>query len=173
MLSDYAEAFDSFILANKQRAWDFALEIEGAPNELNILAKNISYEPVTINTGAKQIGSQQWNLIESTEAVSLTATLRDAFIIDGNKQRLVLYDFLKEWAGLEVNADGTFGIPAEYVKKVTIHHLAEKETDPDVYYMFLRNIGDRPQDRSSKELFEFPITLIEYSTNGINQAAFQ
>ena len=164
-LEDYTEKLvNEFAEQDKQPAWEFAIEIEDAPKELNILAKDLSYEPITINVEEKNYGAQQVTTPIGQERVTLTVTLRDT-------KKKVLYNWCKKLAAEITHSDGTFGIPAEYVKEVTIFSSTniEEDGDPDVYYMIFTNVGEISKDRSSREYMEFPITMTQYKTSGFEK----
>ncbi len=159
---DYIEEqVEMLVQTEKRPAWEFAIEIDGAPDVLDILAKDLSYEPVTINLGEKNYGSQQVSMPLATERTTLVLTVRDT-------KYKWLYHWCKEWAGKIANTDGTFGLPEEYVKTVTIYSNSNKAEDPwpTKYQMMLTNVGAINPDRSSRNQYlEFSITLTEYKTS--------
>lgn len=155
------DAVESLVQTEKRSSWEFAIEIEGAPDQLDILAKDLNYEPVTIGMQEKNFGSQQVSMPTATERTTLVLTVRDT------KYKL-LYHWCKSWAGEIARSDGTFGLPEQYVKAVTIYSNSNKLEDPwpTKYQMMLTNVGAINPDRSSRNQYlEFPITLTEYKTS--------
>jgi len=154
------QCVDELVSLDKQGAWEFCVEIEDAPDEMDILAKDISYEPITINVEEKNYGSVQVAPPMNADRVTLTMTVRDT-------KDKKLYNWFKWLASQIVHSDGTFGIPVEYVKRVRIFSSTDKsDPDPDEFYMVFTNIGEMSKDRTSKEHFEFPITWSQYKTSG-------
>jgi hypothetical protein len=158
------QCVDELVSLDKQGAWDGCLEIEDAPVEFDILIKDWSYEPITINVEEKNYGSVQVAPPMNAERVTLTMTARDT----KNKK---LYKWLKWLASQIVHSDGTFGIPFQYVKRVRVFSSTNKDDDPDPdeFFMIFTNIGEMSKDRSSREHFEFPITWSQYKTSGFEQ----
>lgn len=161
------DIIQSLILLDKQPGWEFAIDIEGAPDELGTLAKDLEYEPITINVEEMNYGAQQFTMPVNQERVTINVTLRDT-------KDKKLYKWCKEIAAKVVHSDGTFGIPAEYVRRVTIFSLTNKEEDksPDEYYMIFTNVGSLNRDRASKDFFEFPITITQFKTSGLGQSKY-
>ncbi len=155
---------ESLVTTSKRPAWEFAIDIEGAPPELDLLARDLSYEPFGITLEEKNYGSQQVSLPVNNERLSLTITLRDT-------KDKKLYTWCKQKASEIIHSDGTFGLPAEYVKQVVIYSTSDKtaDPDPDVFYMIFTAIGAINPDRSARGQFlEFPITMTQYKTTGYN-----
>lgn len=156
-----AQQVESYLKRNIRSAWEFTIDIEGAPDELNIYARDLSYDPIAINVADYAIGSKQFSLPDSTEKNTLVVTVRDT-------QEKKLYNWCKEWAADIVHTDGTFGIPIKYLKKIMVYSTTDKAKDPspDIFPdMMLTNLGAINPDRSNRTGYlEFQITLTQYKT---------
>ncbi|MCP4752653.1 MAG: hypothetical protein GY866_17340 [Proteobacteria bacterium] len=156
------EYVEELVSTPKQPAWEFAIEIETAPDEFDTLAKDLSYEPITINVEERNYGAQQVATPVNQERVVLTVTLRG----DKNKK---LYNWCKKLAAKIVHSDGTFGIPSEYVVRVRIYSSTNKDDDPDPdeFHMIFTNVGAINPDRAANsDYLEFPVTFSQYKTSG-------
>ncbi len=161
-IQDIEIQVEALVQVNKRPAWEFAIDIDGAPGELDILARDLSYEPITINVEERNFGSQQVTMPSGTERTTLVITLRDT-------RDKKLYQWCNKVASEVAHSDGTFGLPENYVKEVTIYSTTSKDDDPspDTYKMIFTNVGAINPDRSAKDQYlEFPITMTEYKTGG-------
>ncbi|MBU2648431.1 hypothetical protein KKI24_27240 [bacterium] len=160
------QLIDEFVVIERSGAWEFAIEIEDGPNDavsskmIDTLAKDISYEPITINVEEKNYGSQQVALPMNQERVTATITLRD----DKKKTN---YRWCKQEAGKIIHDDGTFGVPIEYVKRFRFYSTTDKSDEPDEWGMFITNVGEISRDRSSKEHLQFTITVTQFKTSSV------
>lgn len=156
---------DQFIMIEKEEGWEFKLEIEEAPPELDLLAKDLEYGPIAITEETKEIGGIQSSQLTGTERVTLTITIRD----DKTRKN---YNYFKKWAGEMVHADGTFGLPIDYLREVKIYNNSNSEWDqePEVYLMKPITVGDITKDRSNTTQFnEFPVVLTEHKNSGFKR----
>ncbi len=60
-----------------QQGWQFRVEIDGQPSDLDIYVKEVTYGGLTIEYEAKQIGSQTLNAPVNKTAGLVTLIVRD------------------------------------------------------------------------------------------------
>lgn len=141
-------------------SWQFKIEIEGQPSDLDIYVKDITYGPTEISNEAIKVGSRALTFPTQAQPVSLSMTVRDN--IDERVSK-----FFDSLASQTVNPDGTVNLPFGangYVKKVTRYNLQEDGTEKlmDTWHMFAVQRGDVTESREDANFLEFPITFIQF-----------
>ena len=144
------------------KEWNFSLEIEGAPLDLDFYVKDISYGFFETDIDEAKYGSMPEAWPSSLNSKRLTMNMRD------NEDQRVL-TFMIQWMSLVFPGwfDGTVGLPlgAEgYEKTVEIFNLDVEGTKNQVikgkYYP--TQVGDFTRSRENGAFLEFPITLVMF-----------
>lgn len=140
--------------------WQFKLDIEGAPDDLDIYVKDISYGPTQIENEPIKVGGTTITYPTGSAPVSLSMTVRD-----NEDERIA--DWFDDWAELVVHEDGTVGLPYGsdgYVKKVKrIFVDADgSEEERDEWEMFPVQRGDVTESREGQGFLEFAVTFIQF-----------
>lgn len=143
-----------------KQAWEFKLEIEGQPEDLDIFVKDITFGPTEIANDPVKVGGRTLTYPTGAEPVSLSMTVRDH-----RDERIA--NFFDDWAAKVVNDDGTLNLPYGddgYVKKVKRYALNEDGTDDlrNTWEMFTVQRGDVTESREEGNFFEFPMTFIQF-----------
>jgi len=144
--------------ADFQHPWDFRLEISGMrkdlENDFDLLVKDISYGPVTIETEAIKAGGITLTFPVGTEPVSLTMTIRDLSTRPFSK-------FFDKWAKSVANENGTFNLQTQYLKRVSRISLSNPD-DVETWYMLPTKRGDITESVDGEGLLEIPYTMIQF-----------
>lgn len=149
------------IRTNFKHTWQFRLEIEGAPSDLDFYVKDISYGPTQIENDPIKVGGRILTYPSSAAPVSLSMTVRD------HEDERVSKWFDKR-AAMAVHPDGTVGLPYGedgYVLKAHRFHVDADGTEEerDVWEMFPVQRGDVTESREGTGAFlEFAITFIQF-----------
>ncbi len=145
-----------------QAGWQWYVEIEGQgitqPNGLQLYLKEISYEPITIETKEINIGSTKLTYPESAAPVDVTMMCRDH--ID---QRI--YNWAKLQALKVVHPDGTVGIPSEFLLDWRRYSLSEESENmvlTEDIPVFITGVGEISESREDAKFLEFPITYKQF-----------
>lgn len=141
-----------------QQGWQFRVEVDGQPADLDIYVKEITYGGLTIEYESKQIGSQTLNAPVNKSASVVTVTVRDHE--DGR-----VAAFFEKKAKLVVNPDGTVNLPVDYLFKMRLYRL--KSDDSEVldkeWTVSAAEYGEITRDRSAvTEFVSFPMTFQKY-----------
>ncbi|PHM39221.1 hypothetical protein Xmau_03128 [Xenorhabdus mauleonii] len=146
------------------QGWQWAIEADGL-NGLDMFAKDITYDSVTIETEAKQIGAVVFNKPTHRAAGTITVTVRDAE--DG-----VIARWFDERANRVTNGDGTVNLPADYAMGIRLYRVMqsggiELESEFDVFPLS-RGETTRARDQVT-EFLSYPLTFIKTSStdNGL------
>lgn len=150
------------VTTNFKYSWQFRLEIEGAPSDLDIYVKDISYGPTQIENDAIKIGAKILTYPTTSQPVTLSMTVRD------NEDERISKWF-DDWAGSVINEDGTVNLPfgdSGYVKNVTRYFIdadGESENEMDQWGMYPVQRGDVTESRDATGTFlEFAVTFIQF-----------
>lgn len=104
---------------------------------LAILASDVSYSPGMVQGSKVNIGGAAMDSVNGIEATEVTITTLDDSV--GTLKRW----FLGKKAQM-VNADGTFGLPADYCVQIEIVHGAPTEDAPQAEAAFRSHFRMRP-----------------------------
>lgn len=139
-----------------QRQWQFRLDIDGAPSDLDFYVKDVSYTAREISTDEEQCGATVLTWPKGITPVRISVTMRDN--MDERIRKWVI-----EWMDTIVYPDGTVGLPSDYVRTARKYIVAEdsSETLSDTWQVFPVSIGDISQSRDSDDFLEFPITFVQ------------
>lgn len=141
-----------------QQGWQFRVEIDGQPSDLDIYVKEITYGGLTIEYESKQIGSQTLNAPVNKTAGLVTLTVRDHE--DGR-----VAEFFNKKAKKVVNDDGTVNLPIDYLFKMRLYRL--KSDDSEVldkeWTVSAAEYGEITRDRSAvSEFVSYPMSFQKY-----------
>lgn len=99
----------------------------GIMADFNMFATNVSYAPITISSEAMRAGSGSFDVVQGSERVSMRVTTLDDE--DGT---------IKKWfsdRGSRVcHADGTYGLPVDYLLRVEVYHAHITDEAPSAYF---------------------------------------
>lgn len=168
----------SLVRAPMQHPWEFRLEIEGMAESLakknggangisdfDLLVKDISYGPITIETEVIKAGGVTLTYPIGTEAVTMTMTIRDF------KKRPFYHWFRDEWCakvlgrGPDNNFNGTFNLPFQYLKSVTRISLSDPN-DVEDWVMLPTKLGDITESVEADGFLEIPVTMVQFRSIG-------
>lgn len=143
--------------------WQFRLEISEAPANFEVLVKEISQEPFSIQTDTFNIGSIPFSIPNASEPITLTATCYDT-------EDEAIYRWFESCIGKVVNQDGTFNHPAEYLLTCKIYRRMQDGTEVlrQNMRMIPLKLGALTESFESKENLEFPLTFVEFRGGGID-----
>jgi len=152
---------------SKANIWHIAIEdVRKMPhsfNNINLFANDVSYSPITISGERKNVGSGSYDTITGAEGVEMKITAKDNEV--GELKR-----WLKERAEIMCKSNGLFGLPIEYVIRVTVTHafcsqVAEGAAKAvrDQYIMRLSNV-DYNKDRRNDTLEDVSFSLSQFDT---------
>jgi hypothetical protein len=173
-LYDAREQFKAFMKTDWEKANLWHLSIEdlvptvNSYNNINFFANSVSYSPITITGEAIAIGSGSYDKVTNSERVEMQITSKD----DTNG---TIKKWLKERAAILAQPDGTFGLPVDYLQRVSVLHAYVSEdsdgassggiirADVDTYIMRLGNI-QYSKDRRTDELAEIQFSMVQFDT---------
>lgn len=143
-----------------QQGWQFRVEIDGQPSDMDIYIKEVTYGGLSIEYESKQIGSLTINAPVSKSASVVTVTVRDHE--DGR-----VAAFFEKKAKLVVNPDGTVNLPVNYLFKMRLYRL--KSNDSEVlekeWTVSAAEYGEITRDTSAvTEFVTFPMTFQKYKS---------
>ena len=157
------------VAAPFQEPWQWKVEIDGLPDNLlnvrngvstfDLLAKDISYSPIEIETEAIKAGSVTLTFPSGVQPVIITMTMRDL-------QDERLKKWFKSAAKKVANGDGTFNLPYGkdgYLLKMRRISLADPNI-VDKWMVFPQKLGDITESVESPGFLEFPINFVQFRT---------
>lgn len=145
-----------------EQGWQFRLNIQDAPSDLDLYVKDISYGATEISTDAKRVGAITFNDPVSAEPVTLALTCRDHE--DGR-----VATWFDSLAARVVNPDGTVNLPAQYLFEVSVMALKEdgSEEERERWIVLPLTRGDTTKSVATTDAFvEIPLTFIQYRSLG-------
>ncbi|PHM51917.1 phage tail protein [Xenorhabdus hominickii] len=141
------------------QGWQWAIEADGL-NGLDMFAKDITYDSITIETEAKQIGAVVFNKPTHREAGTITITVRDS-------EEGAIARWFDERANRVTNSDGTVNLPAQYAMGIRLYRVMQNggldlESEFDVFPVS-RGETTRSRDQVT-EFLAYPLTFIKTSS---------
>jgi len=149
--------------------WQFRIEVippsgfSKPPADFDIYVKDITYDPIEIETETEKIGGHTVTWPISLAPVTLTMTMRDN--VDGR-----IRDWFGNISGGIVNKDGTVNLVRKSLCKVIRYGLVStsggisEENIGDTLLMIPTKLGEISESRGEGGNVEFPITFVEHST---------
>lgn len=132
-------------------------------NNINLFANDISYTPITITGEAVAIGSGSYDKITNAERVELKVTTKD-------DERGSVKRWLTEKCNIMCRKDGLFGLPIDYLMRVTVTHAfcsqvadGAAKAHRDQYIMRLSSL-DYNKDRKNDALEDVTFSLTQFDT---------
>ena len=142
------------------KSYQFRLDVTGQPAELDLYAKDISYGCFDVQTDEVQAGGivYAYPTCDGTHRISMT--LRDT-----QDQRV--WTWLRDWMRLVVHADGTVGIPSEYVRTATLYNLADDGTETvwKAFELYPTQCGDVSRSREQGEFMDLPVVFTTFHSS--------
>lgn len=141
-----------------QQGWQFRVEIDSQPSDLDIYVKDITYGAVTIEYESKQLGSQTINAPINKTAGTVSVTVRDHD--DGRVEA-----FFQKLADKVVNSDGTVNLPVDYLIKMRLYRLLSNDSEKldKEWIVSAAECGEVTRSRTDvTELISFPMTFQQY-----------
>lgn len=144
-----------------QQGWQFRVEVDGQPSDLDIYVKDITYGAGTIEYESKQIGSLTINAPINKTASLVTVTVRDHE--DGRVEA-----FFDKLADKVVNPDGTVNLPVDYLVKMRLYRLlsGDKEKLDKEWTVSACECGEITRSRNEvTEFLSFPLSFQKYKSS--------
>lgn len=163
-LAEARQRFDEFAAIDhaKKNLWHISVEnlSAGAAPDMNLFATEVSYAPIGLTGEAIRIGSGSFDKVDGSERVEMRITTLDDK--DGT---------IKRWhADLTARAarpDGTFGLPIEYLVRITVTHAFIDEGVGNAYVdTYVMRPGPMEYDHSRRDdaLQELQFTMVQFDT---------
>ena len=163
-LAEARQRFDEFasIQHAKKNLWHISVEnlSAGTAPDVNLFATEVGYTPITINSEGVRIGSGSFAKVDGTERVEMRVTTYD------DKDGTIKRWFADLASGL-AKPDGTFGLPIEYLVRVTVTHAFIDEGVGNAYVdTYVMQPGTIEYDHSRRDdaLQELQFTLVQFDT---------
>lgn len=163
------------VAAPFQEPWQWKVEIDGLPDNLlnvrngvstfDLLAKDISYSPIEIETEAIKAGSITLTFPSGTQPVIITMTMRD-LQDERLKKWFIGWSRGKGEVPGVANADGTFNLPFGrdgYLRELRRISLVDPE-DVQKWMVFPQKLGEITESVESPGFLEFPISFVQFRT---------
>lgn len=151
----------------KKNLWYIAIDdMKGgaeSPKNVNLFATNVGYSPHTITGDPVQIGSGVADTITGTERVDMRISTMD-------DERGSIKRWFKDLSLRVAHPDGTFGLPVDYLLRITVIHAFIGEQADGAGNAFIESFVMRPvsieldKDRRSDELEELQLNFTEFDT---------
>lgn len=157
--------------------WQFRVEVDGEDDKartmfkkdaahhslFDYLAKNVSFGPTEIATEPVEAGANVFTFPKTSQPVVITMTVRDTADRD-------LYNWFTAWAGKVVNDDGTFNLPYDYTRILTIYSYRDDDGGSENALwsglVYPAKMGDIEMSVDGEGFTEFPITFQQFSSLG-------
>lgn len=134
-----------------------------SPSLINLLATDVSYAPWTITGDAVRIGTGYMDTVQAAERVEMRVTTMDDAA--GSLKK-----WFEERSLLIGHADGTIGLPVDYLVRVTVTHavigdnaIGAKSAKKDVFIMRPGNI-EYDLSRRDQAMSELQMTFVQFDT---------
>lgn len=132
----------------------------GSAPYLNLFATEVSYTPITIAGEAMRVGSGQFDKVDGTERVSMRLTTYDDS--SGTIKR-----WFHDLAAKLAHKDGTFGLPSEYLIRLTVTHATITEGQGGAFtneYVMRPESIESELSRREDGLEELQMTFVQFDT---------
>lgn len=143
------------------QGWMFAVEVDGMSG-IEFFVKDITYGKYTIETEAKRIGANEYNIPVARTAQAVTMMVRDTNIG-------IVHDWFESCVANVINDDGTVNLPGAYLMNIRIYRLVSTgvpvlETELTV---IPTQLGEITRSKDQVTEFEtFPLTFVQWKTFG-------
>ncbi|OKP00191.1 hypothetical protein [Xenorhabdus eapokensis] len=158
-LSNAKAVVHSALRIRYAQGWQWAIEADGL-NGLDMFAKDITYDSITIETEAKQIGAVVFNKPTHREAGTITITVRDS-------EEGAIARWFDERANRVTNNDGTVNLPLEYSMGIRLYRVLKNgslELDSE-FDVFPISRGETTRSRDQvTEFLSYPLTFMKISS---------
>lgn len=143
--------------------WQFRVQMDEAPDGFDLFVKEISQEPITIQTEPFKVGAFPINYPNSAEPVTLTMTC-----YDHEDERM--YRWFEARVKKMVNPDGTWNLPYEYLLTCKIFRRLHDGSEQLRQHMRMVPLvlGAITESVDNHDMLEFPLSFIEFRYSGID-----
>lgn len=140
---------------------NYVAEIEGAPKDLDLYVRDVSYGHGTIESKKLSIANGEIAFPDKKSAGSVTAVFYD-------NENGTVSEFIGSLQKKIFNDDGTVNLPVEYLFKLAIYRFRNdatryKEIEWDVY---VEENTDYSADNAKRERGTFSVTFQKYKSIG-------
>ncbi|HHA1396852.1 TPA: phage tail protein [Enterobacter hormaechei subsp. xiangfangensis] len=143
------------------QGWMFAVEVDGMSG-IEFFVKDITYGDYTIETEAKRIGANEYNLPVARTAQPISMMVRDT-------NMGIIHSWFKGCVANVINDDGTINLPAAYLMTIRIYRLEATGVPilESEYTVIPTQLGEitRSKDQVS-EFLTFPMSFVQWKTFG-------
>lgn len=143
------------------QGWQFAVEVDGFAG-IEFFVKDITYGKYTIETEAKRIGANEFNVPVARTAQPVSMMVRDT-------NMGIVHDWFERCVAGVINDDGTINLPAAYLMNIRIYRLETTgfpvlETELTV---IPTQCGEVTRSKDQVTEFEtFPLSFVQWKTFG-------
>lgn len=167
-----AEDFNRLRLTARQiirtefkHGWQFRVEITSGhsadpPSDFDFYVKDITYDPIGIETETERIGGHNFVWPISTQVVTFTMTVRDH-----SDQRI------RKWfeglTDIIVNKDGTIQLIKKIEVELSRYALnadGSENGSPEILWVIPTKLGEVTESREEAGNIEYPITFMQHRT---------
>lgn len=152
------------VATNYRMPWQFRIEMDGAPNNSDLFVKEITQDPITIETTPFNAGGKQISYPTSLQSVTLAATCFD-------NEEEDMYRWMEGRVNKVRNKDGTWNLPAEYLIRCKIFSkMSDGVSERLRQHMMMvpLSIGGLTDTfEGGGSIKEFSLTFTEFSTGTI------
>lgn len=141
--------------------WNFKLEIDGAPTDIDFYVKDLSMSLHDVATDDERYGIANQTWPNSENCITLSLTLRE-------NTDARMYNFFMNWHVLVSPGGGVVGLPVDYVRHIRVYNIATDGTET-LYRSFSgypTQVGEMSRSRENGQFMELPVTLRQFSTLG-------
>ena len=145
------------------QGWQFRLECDGQPSDLDIYVKDVTHGGMAIEYDAKQIGSQTFYMPINMAAPKITSTVRDHE--DGRIEK-----WFRAKAAKVLNRDGTVNLPPAYLFKMRLYRMHQNgsETLAHEWLVSAAEYGEVTLNRVvSSDLVSFPMSFQPFNATKV------
>jgi len=134
-----------------------------SPANFNLFATDVGYNTITLSGDAIQLGGGSFDVLKQSERVEMRITTMD----DSNG---TLKKWFEERASMAVHSDATFGLPIEYLSRITVLHAFISPDVPGAKNGHVNSLVMRPgtieYDLSRKDqgMQELQMSFVQFDT---------
>ena len=163
LIRSMREISKRMVQTNYRKPWQFRVEMDEAPQGFDLYVKEISNQPYAIDPDQFKVGAFMFNYPESMQPVTLAMTCYD----DEDER---MYKWFEGRVKKVFNSDGTWNLPSEYLLTCKIYRRLKDGGEELRQHMRMvpTVLGDITESLDNHELLEFPLTFVEFRTQGID-----
>ena len=148
------------------KAYQFRVSITGAPADIDLYAKDVSYGGFDVQVDEEQVGALTYAWPTGEGSHRLSMTLRET--ADNT-----IWNFVHDWMRIAVHSDGTVGVPADYVRTAHIYNVSDDGTETlwNSFDVFPTQCGEVSRSREAGDFMEVPVVFTAFHTSDVGAAA--